>query len=155
SFSPYRCVGQHGWRLGGCPGRRALRNRCGGGGGGQSQIFRRQRRSAGLSRGSAGTCLGGESGSVTLSFAKNTSDRSPSDIRVLAMEQIGLRGHKELHARNVTGRSNVAWPQVFDLQILQTESPEQLETRTFIVRRIFDEGQVHAATSQPNKIGPA
>src|SRR5262249_19047094 len=55
----------------------------------------------------------------------------------------------------VTGRSNVAWPQVFDLQILQTESPEQLETRTFIVRRIFDEGQVHAATSQPNKIGPA
>ena len=38
-----------------------------------------------------------------LSLAKNTSDRSPSDISVLAMEQIGLRGPKEIHARDVTG----------------------------------------------------
>jgi hypothetical protein len=38
-----------------------------------------------------------------LSFAKNTSDRSLSDISVLAMEQIGLRGHKEIDARDVTG----------------------------------------------------
>jgi len=38
-----------------------------------------------------------------LSLAKNTSDRSPSDISVLAMEQIGLRGHKVIHARDVTG----------------------------------------------------
>ena len=38
-----------------------------------------------------------------LTFAKNASDRSPSDISVLAMEQIRLRGHKEIHARDVTG----------------------------------------------------
>jgi hypothetical protein len=40
---------------------------------------------------------------VDLTFAKNTSDRSPSDISVLAMEQIRSRRHKEIHARDVTG----------------------------------------------------
>src|SRR5215472_10554153 len=79
---------------------------------------------------------------MPVSLAKNTSDRSPSDISVLAMEQIGLRGHKrdprDGRNRDVTHR---CMPQISICRSPETEPPEPLETRTLVVRRIFDEGQ--------------
>src|SRR5215471_21290632 len=73
----------------------------------------------------------------SLSLAKNTSDRSPSDISVLAMEQIGLRGLREGRNRDVTHRF---MPQISICRSPETEPPEPLETRTLVVGRIFDEG---------------
>src|SRR5215831_9579865 len=63
------------------------------------------------------------------------------------MEQIGLRGHKEIHARDVTHR---CMPQISICRSPETEPPEPLETRTLVVRRIFDEGQ----DRMPRDFGP-
>jgi hypothetical protein len=86
-----------------------------------------------------------------LTFAKNTSDdRSPSDISVLAMEQIRLRRHKETREGRNRDVTHCCMPQISICRSPETEPPERLETRALVVRRIFDEGQV-PGDNQPDR----